>query len=169
VDIVDRATRSRMMSGIRGRDTKIELVVRKALHARGLRYRLHNRKLPGRPDMAFIGTKAAVFMNGCFWHGHDCLLFRLPATNTEFWQTKIDANRARDISSLEALHAMGWRTAVIWECAMRSRPAEEFASLLDRLEEWVRKGSDNLDLRGPLPSALPVSDALKLARKETRK
>ncbi|MFW5333254.1 very short patch repair endonuclease [Hydrogenophaga sp. ZJX-1] len=163
MDIVDRATRSRMMSGIRGRDTKIELLARKALHARGLRYRLHDRKLPGRPDMAFIGAKAAVFMNGCFWHGHDCPLFRLPASNTEFWRVKIDANRSRDIASLEALHAMGWRTAVVWECAMRGRPAYEFAGLLDRLEEWVRKGSGNLDFRRPLPEQTTA----KLAGTET--
>lgn len=156
------------MSGIRGRDTKIELIVRKALHARGLRYRLHNRTLPGRPDMAFIGAKAAVFMNGCFWHGHDCPLFRLPTSNTEFWQTKIGANRARDIRSLEALHALGWRTAVVWECAMRNRPMEEFAGLLDRIEEWIRKGSGHLDLRAPLTD-VPLAPAIaKLARKEKK-
>jgi len=154
-DIVDPATRSRMMSGIGGRDTKIELAVRKALHARGLRYRLHKRNLPGRPDMAFIGAKAAVFMNGCFWHGHDCPLFRLPASNTEFWRAKIDANRSRDIATLDALHTMGWRTAVVWECAMRGRPADELSVLLGRLEEWIRDGSGHLDVRGPLPGKTP--------------
>lgn len=154
-DIVDSATRSRMMSGIGGRNTKIELTVRKALHARGLRYRLHNRNLPGRPDMAFIGAKAAVFMNGCFWHGHDCPLFRLPGSNTEFWRAKIDANRSRDIVTLDALHAMGWRTAVVWECAMRGRPADELSVLLGRLEEWIRDGFGHLDVRGPLPGKTP--------------
>lgn len=149
------------MSGIRGRDTKIELVVRKALYARGLRYRLHNRMLPGRPDMAFIGAKAAIFMNGCFWHGHDCPFFRLPASNAEFWQTKISANRERDIRSLEALHALGWRTAVVWECSIRNRPAEDFADLLAQLEKWIRKGSGHLDLRGPLPDVLPTKPARK--------
>jgi DNA mismatch endonuclease, patch repair protein len=156
VDIVDRATRARMMSGIRGRDTKIELLVRKALHARGLRYKLHNRKLPGRPDVAFIGAKAAVFLNGCFWHAHDCPLFRLPASNTEFWRAKFETNRSRDVASLEALHAMGWRTAVVWECAVRGRPACEFTGLLDRLEEWIRKGSGNLDCRCPSPERTAV-------------
>lgn len=150
-----------MMSGIRGRDTKIELVVRKALHARGLRYRLHNRMLPGRPDMAFSGAKAVIFMNGCFWHGHDCPFFRLPASNTEFWQAKIEANRVRDVRSLEALHALGWRTAVVWECSIRNRPMEGFVDLLDQLEEWIRKGSGNLDLRGPLSDVLSANPVRK--------
>ncbi|MDH4428172.1 MAG: very short patch repair endonuclease [Acidovorax sp.] len=153
-DIVDSATRSRMMSGIRGRDTKIELALRKALHASGLRYRLHYRKLPGRPDMAFIGAKAAVFINGCFWHGHDCPFFRLPASNVEFWRAKIDANRSRDIATLDALHGLGWRTAIVWECAMRGRPANEFSALVGRLKEWIREGCSNLDIRGPLPEEM---------------
>jgi DNA mismatch endonuclease, patch repair protein len=104
--------------------------------------------------MAFIGAKAAVFMNGCFWHGHDCPLFRLPASNKEFWRAKIDANRSRDIATLDILHGLGWRTAVVWECAMRGRPANELAALLGRLEEWIREGSSNLDIRGPLPEGM---------------
>ena len=151
-----------MMSGIRGRNTKIEMMVRKALHARGLRYRLHSRKLPGKPDMAFASAKAAVFMNGCFWHGHNCPLFRLPGTNTEFWRNKIDGNRARDERSLEALEALGWRTAVVWECAMRGRPVQEFTELVSGLESWIRTGSGNIERRGPVPdnatpSAMPLS------------
>ena len=147
------------MAGIRGRNTKIEVVVRKALHARGLRYRLHNRKLPGSPDMAFAGTKAAVFMNGCFWHGHDCPLFRLPRTNTEFWKTKIDGNRARDARSLAALHALGWRTAVVWECTMRGRPLQEFDVLIDNIEAWLRHAGGNTEMRGPLllPAIAPAA------------
>jgi DNA mismatch endonuclease (patch repair protein) len=150
VDTVDSATRSRMMSGIRGSNTKIEMLVRRALHARGLRYRLHSRKLPGRPDMAFASARAAVFMNGCFWHGHDCPLFRLPGTNTEFWRSKIDGNRARDVRSLEALHSQGWRTAVVWECAMRGRPVADFEHLIAGLEAWLRTGMGNIERRGPV-------------------
>ncbi|SCX59256.1 very short patch repair endonuclease [Variovorax sp. EL159] len=168
MDIVDSATRSRMMSGIRGRDTKIEMVVRKALHARGLRYRLNNRSLPGRPDIAFMAAKAAVLMHGCFWHGHDCSFFRLPASNTEFWREKIDANRARDARTLDALHALGWRTATIWECAIRGRPMEEFASLLDCLENWVRVGAGHLELRAPMGAALPRPE-VKRAQNEKKK
>ena len=168
MDIVDPATRSRMMSGIRGRDTKIELVVRKALHARGLRYRLHNRSLPGRPDIAFMGVKAAVLMNGCFWHGHDCSFFRLPASNTEFWREKIDANRRRDAKALDSLHALGWRTATVWECAIRNRPVEEFAHLLDCIESWVRAGTGHLELRGPV-DVVPSHPAAKRTQQEKKK
>lgn len=150
------------MAGIRGSNTKIEMVVRKALHARGLRYRLHNRKLPGRPDMAFAGMKAAVFMNGCFWHGHDCPLFRLPRSNTEFWKTKIEGNRARDVRSLAALHALGWRTAVVWECSMRGRPLQEFDVLVNNLEAWLRHAGGNTEMRGPLlsPAIAPAVQTL---------
>ena len=93
-DIVDSATRSRMMAGIRSTNTRPELAIRKALHAAGFRYRLHPRDVPGKPDMAFARYRAAVFVNGCFWHGHDCPLFRLPDTRREFWSAKIERNRA---------------------------------------------------------------------------
>lgn len=158
-----------MMSGIRGRDTKIELVVRKALHARGLRYRLHNRTLSGRPDIAFMSAKAAVFMHGCFWHGHDCSFFRLPASNTEFWREKIDANRARDAKVLDALHVLGWRTATIWECAIRGRPMEELVGLFDCIENWVRAGTGHLELRGPAGTAISQQPVAKRAQKEKKK
>ena len=149
MDTVDAAVRSRMMAGIRGKDTKIELVIRGALHKRGLRYRLHNRKLPGRPDMTFAGRRVAIFINGCFWHGHDCPLFRLPRSNTVIWDKKISSNRARDARSLQALHDLGWRTAVVWECAMRKRPPEDVNILANALEAWIRAGGGNLELRGP--------------------
>src|SRR5438876_952703 len=97
VDIVNRKTRSRMMSGIRGTNTKPERLIRLGLSAAGFRYRLHQRNLPGRPDMVLQKHRAVIFVNGCFWHGHDCKLFRLPASNTEFWDTKIRLNRERDV------------------------------------------------------------------------
>ncbi len=105
-DIVSRETRSRMMAGIRSRDTKPELAIRRALHAMGYRYRLHG-KLPGRPDLVFPSRNAVIFIHGCFWHGHDCPLFRLPGSRTSFWTTKIDGNRRRDAAALEALAAAG--------------------------------------------------------------
>ena len=95
-DIVDEQTRSRMMAGIRSRNTRPELIVRKGLHARGFRYRLHARGLVGRPDMVFRKYGAVIFVHGCFWHGHDCSLFRLPGTRSDFWQKKIGRNRERD-------------------------------------------------------------------------
>lgn len=129
-DIVDRATRSRMMSGIRGKDTQPEMVVRRALYARGLRFRLHDRSLPGRPDIVIKKHRVAIFVNGCFWHGHQgCRYFRLPATNPEFWDGKIAGNRARDARKVHALREAGWRVAVVWECAIRQGRPELIADL----------------------------------------
>ncbi|MEO7336644.1 MAG: DNA mismatch endonuclease Vsr [Caldimonas sp.] len=149
MDVVDSATRSRMMSGIHGRDTKIELRVRSSLHAQGVRYRLHNCSLPGRPDIVFTSRRAVVFSNGCYGHAHDCPLFRLPATNTDFWRTKPETNRQRDVRSLAALQAIGWRTAVVCECAIRGRPGAGIYAHLLVLADCVRAGAGNLDIRGP--------------------
>lgn len=118
-DVVDRATRSRMMSGIRGGNTKPELVVRKYLHAHGLRYRIAPKDLPGKPDIVLPKYRAVVFVHGCFWHRHDgCRYAATPATNPDFWQRKFDANVARDKLVREQLANLGWRTIVIWECEL---------------------------------------------------
>jgi DNA mismatch endonuclease (patch repair protein) len=122
-DIVDKATRSRMMAGIRGRNTKPELVVRRFLHRAGLRYRLHDRRLPGRPDLVFPKHKAVVEVRGCFWHQHPgCRFAYMPQSNNRFWAAKLAGNVARDLRNEEALRALGWRLVVIWECET-SRPA----------------------------------------------
>ena len=120
-DIVDPETRSRMMSNIRGKDTKPELLIRHALHAKGLRYRLHVKDIPGRPDMVFPRFRAVVFVHGCFWHGHDCSLFHLPGTRTKYWKEKIEKNRKRDNEVAAMLLDSGWRYLVVWECAIRGR------------------------------------------------
>ena len=115
-DIVDAATRSRMMSGIRRRDTKLEVAVRKALHARGFRYRVDVRKLPGCPDIVLPRWRAVIFVHGCFWHAHDCGLCRIPSTRPEFWREKLSANAERDRRNETRLLDAGWRVATIWEC-----------------------------------------------------
>lgn len=116
-DIVNRATRSRMMSGIRGKDTKPELVVRRFLHARGLRFRLHDRRLPGRPDLVFPQYKVALFVHGCFWHQHaGCRYAYMPATNQQFWQSKLRGNVVRDRLHEDKLTIEGWRVLTVWEC-----------------------------------------------------
>src|SRR5688572_21376559 len=107
------------MSRIRGSDTKLELLVRRALHARGFRYRLGGAGLPGRPDLVLPRHGVVVFVHGCFWHGHSCPLFRLPKTRPEFWQSKIGSNQRRDERVLEQLAQMGWRSLVVWECSLR--------------------------------------------------
>lgn len=111
------------MSRIRARDTKPEIAIRRGLHALGLRYRLHDRKLPGTPDLVFSGRQAVVFVHGCFWHGHDCPLGVRPRSNAAFWDTKIARNQERDRGAVEELAKRGWRIAVVWECALRGTQA----------------------------------------------
>lgn len=147
-DIVDAATRSRMMSGIRGKNTKPEMLLRKGLHARGLRYRLHTKDLPGTPDLAFPARKAVLFAHGCFWHGHDCHLFRMPSTRPEFWSSKISRNKAVDARALTQLQAAGWRTGVVWECALKGRTRLALDDVIDRCESWLRGSDQVLEIRG---------------------
>lgn len=126
------------MSGIRGKNTKPELVLRKALHAAGFRYRLHVKNLPGKPDLVFPKYKAVIFVHGCFWHGHDCRYFKLPASNREFWSAKIRANRKRDEQDKERLTEAGWRVLIVWECALRgSKDAPTRDQALDLVQSWL--------------------------------
>ncbi len=121
-DIVSPEKRSEMMSGIRGKDTKPEIVVRRLLHRLGYRFRLHRKDLPGRPDIVLPKWRTVIFVNGCYWHGHeDCHLFRTPKTRTEFWINKIESNQARDQRNYCALGEAGWRVLIIWECAVSKR------------------------------------------------
>lgn len=137
-DIVDRGTRSRMMSGIHSRDTRIELLVRKGLFAKGYRYRVDDKRLPGSPDLVFPKYRAVIFVHGCYWHGHShgCRLFRLPKSNTEFWSKKIEANRDRDRRVIRELLDSGWRVAVIWECSLRGQPSAVHQYILDCICKW---------------------------------
>ena len=119
-DIVDKSTRSRMMAGIRGKGTRPEMVVRRALHALGFRYRLNVRSLPGTPDLVLPKGRVVVFVHGCYWHRHEgCRYATTPATNTEFWNSKFTANVARDARNVRDLRGAGWRVGIIWECALR--------------------------------------------------
>lgn len=136
------------MARIGARDTKPELLVRRGLHARGFRYRLHVRGLPGRPDIVFPKYRALVFVHGCFWHGHDCSLFRLPATRSEFWSAKIASNRRRDDEVLTGLEAAGWRALVVWECGLRGTGRIGLAEVLDRCEAWLGSSAGRGEIRG---------------------
>ena len=131
MDVHSPAQRSLNMSRIQGRDTRPEILIRRGLHSRGYRFRLHARDLPGRPDIVLPKFRAVVFVNGCFWHGHDCPLFRLPATRTEFWEAKIVATRVRDQLNRAALQAAGWRSYTVWECALRGRAKRGLTDVLD--------------------------------------
>ena len=139
-DIVSPEVRSRMMSGIRGKDTKPEMIVRRGLHALGFRYTLHNRKLPGSPDLVLPKYKAVIFVHGCFWHGHDCHLFKWPKTRPDFWRRKILSNQERDQKAIKQLETDGWRTFVIWECYFRGEPRSQIELFLDDLAAEIRKG-----------------------------
>lgn len=119
-DVHDKATRSYNMSRIKGTDTKPEMLVRKYLHAKGIRYRLHNKNLPGNPDLTLTKYHTVIFVNGCFWHGHNgCKYFVLPKTRTKWWQKKIEETIKRDSKAFEKLSELGWRSIIIWECELK--------------------------------------------------
>ena len=140
VDTVDAATRSRMMAGIRSRDTKPETIIRKGLHAHGFRYRLSTKGVPGKPDLVLPKWRTVVLVHGCFWHWHGCSLSKLPASNPVFWRTKLAANKRRDDEVKKLLAAEGWRVAVVWECATRGKYAQDrFPWVLDSLSLWIRR------------------------------
>ncbi|MBV7257904.1 DNA mismatch endonuclease Vsr [Pacificimonas sp. WHA3] len=147
-DIVSPKTRSWMMAGITGKDTKPEVQLRSALHRRGFRFRLHGRGLPGKPDLVFRRHGAVLFVNGCFWHGHDCHLFRLPATRTEWWRDKIEATKARDSAQCAALQNDGWRVGTIWECAMRGRSRIGLDEVAERCAIWLQGNDERLEVYG---------------------
>lgn len=141
MDTLSRRERSERMSRILGRDTKPELKVRRLLHAKGFRYRLHRRQLPGTPDLVFPGRKKAIFVHGCFWHRHEgCRLARLPKTRQDFWLPKLEANRLRDQRDQAALHDLGWKVLVVWECEVQSQDLEhKLIAFLESLEEEVAR------------------------------
>jgi len=147
-DIVTSDVRSRMMSGIRGKNTKPEMILRQGLHRLGFRYRLHDKTLPGKPDLVFPARRAVLFANGCFWHGHDCHLFKWPASRPEFWLAKINRNREVDQRSETALHALGWRVGVVWECALKGRMRLPLEVVLGQCADWLRSDGGQLIIRG---------------------
>ena len=134
-DIVSNAVRRRMMAGIQARDTKPEILVRKALHSQGYRFRLHRKDLPGKPDIVLPRFRAVILVHGCFWHMHmGCKLARIPSTRTEFWSAKLHVNAMRDQTSHSRLLALGWRVLTIWECYLRSTSPQVLQADLAR---WI--------------------------------
>lgn len=142
IDVVDRRTRSRMMSAIKGENTSPELTVRRYLHARGFRFRLHRRDLPGKPDLVLTKYHLTIFVHGCFWHRHEgCFYATSPATRKNFWRQKLDGNVARDKRQHAELIAAGWRVLIVWECGLRHEidGLEALANLIvgdDSCMEW---------------------------------
>ena len=140
-DILTPIQRHSCMSRIRGKDTKPEILVRRELHARGFRFRLQDRKLPGRPDITLPRYGVAIMVNGCFWHGHKgCRYATKPRTNPEFWETKIERNRHRDEVTTAHLEALGWTVITVWECELRGKAAAE--ARIEALAEDIRKAGE---------------------------
>lgn len=117
--------RHRCMAAIKGKNTKPEIVVRKFLFSRGFRYRLHHHRLPGHPDIVLRKYKTVIFVNGCFWHGHDCKYYALPKSNVEFWRNKIKRNKDRDVEDQKKLFSMGWHIIVVWECQLKPKSIQK--------------------------------------------
>jgi len=142
MDILSKQQRSECMSKIRSKNTKPELALRKALYARGFRYRVNDTKLPGTPDIVLPKYKTIIFLHGCFWHGHEkCKYFNIPKTNTEFWIDKITSNVERDKVNLQKLTSLGWYVLTVWECEIRHDYKQDITPLIDRVVDAIIQGS----------------------------
>ena len=143
-DIVSPEKRSKMMAGIKGKNTKPEVALRKELYHRGFRYRTHGKGITGKPDIVLRKYNALVFIHGCFWHGHEnCKLFRMPKSKTEFWTDKIGGNIERDKRKMQTLLDEGWRVLIVWECAVKGKQ-ERIPLTADLAEKWILSGKNGL-------------------------
>ena len=149
-DVVDKATRSRMMSGIGAKNTAPELRLRLILHRHGFRYRLHQADLPGKPDIVLKKYRTVVFVHGCFWHCHECAMFKWPASNRDFWRKKISRNRIRYEKQIVELVGMGWRVLTVWECALRGPNAQADGMVLKHFQRWIFSRLDRKELSGKM-------------------
>jgi DNA mismatch endonuclease (patch repair protein) len=146
-DIVSPEKRSLMMAGIKAKNTRPELLIRSGLHNTGFRYRLHSKNLPGKPDMVFPKYKAVIFVHGCFWHGHDCHLFKWPTSKEEFWKIKITKNQERDLSSISQLLAAGYRVGIIWECTLKGKTKRPIEELIVLTSNWLLSNVKTLEIK----------------------
>ncbi len=152
MDTVDRQTRSKIMASVGQKDTGAELLLRSSLHKIGLRYRLHDRSLPGSPDLVFPRFRAVAFVHGCYWHAHGCYKSTVPKSRRIFWTDKFAANRARDERNIRLLLEHGWRVMIVWECALLGKNALPVNEVTARACAWLR----GIELRGQIggsPSA----------------
>src|SRR5688500_11547367 len=137
-----------MMSGIRGKNTKHEITIRRALFKKGFRFKLHDKTLPGKPDLVLPGYHSVIFIHGCFWHGHDCHLFKWPATRPDFWKLKIERNKEVDKKSYKLLKKDGWYVLTIWECALKGKTRKPLDSVISQMEHWLTYETRNKEIRG---------------------
>lgn len=148
-DIKSSSARSKNMSAIRSVDTKPEIKVRKALFAKGYRYRLHDKKLPGKPDLVLPKYKTVIFIHGCFWHGHEhCYLYKRPASNRAFWDAKIAENKKRDKRVIKELLELGWRVLIVWECSLKGRFKLGIDKVTEVIENFLHSSQRYHEIRG---------------------
>jgi len=148
MDVHDKTTRSFNMSQIKNKNTKPEMLIRSGLHKLGFRYRLHDSNLPGNPDLVFPKYKAIIFVNGCFWHAHDCHLFKWPKSNPEFWRKKILGNKVRDQKNIRIYKESGWKVMTIWQCALTGKTKKSLNAVLGTSQKWLKHSTDNIEIRG---------------------
>ena len=148
MDRISKLARSENMRRIRGKDTKPELALRSALHRLGLRFRLHRTDLPGKPDIVFPSKKVVIDVRGCFWHKHDCNDFHWPSENQAFWRDKINSTANRDRRNEDRLAALGYRVAIVWECALRRKPDKEIDRIARQCARWLHSKARTIDVSG---------------------
>ena len=158
-DFVTQEVRSWMMSNVRGKNTQLELLIRRGLHAAGFRFRIHARILPGKPDIVLPKYRAVVFVHGCFWHGHNCPKFSWPQSNTGFWQRKLQRNFEVDKKNREELFQLGWRQLIIWECAIRGKSRLELSQIIEHIAQWLRSEQLYDEIVGTISQ---VSEAIQI-------
>ncbi len=147
-DVVSPEIRSRMMSAIREKNTKPEMLIRSQLHRAGYRFRTHDSKLPGKPDIVLRKHQTVIFIHGCFWHQHDCYLFKWPKTRPGFWKKKLSKNRGNDRVVIDQLMSLNWRICIIWECAIKGRKIKNLPAIIASVSEWLNSHENRLEISG---------------------
>lgn len=147
-DTHSKKIRSKNMAAITSKDTKPEIIVRRALHNSGLRYGLHNKNLPGTPDLHLKKYNAVIFVNGCFWHVHDCHYFKMPSSNTEYWENKFEKNVERDKSNYKILADLDKRVCIVWECAVKGKNKIELEEIVSQITEWLNSDIQFFEISG---------------------
>lgn len=162
MDTVDRQTRSRIMASVGQKNTGAELLLRKALHKNGLRYRLHDRSLPGSPDIVFPRFRAVVFVHGCYWHSHGCYRSTVPKSRNYFWTEKFHSNRLRDDRNVRLLLEHGWRVFTVWECALKGKTTQPYGVVTRALRRWLESTRKSGEIAGlPLTARHDKASAVR--------
>ncbi len=145
IDVVSPEVRGRMMAGIRGKNTTPEKLIRSQLHRLGYRFRIHSTALPGKPDLVLTRYKAVIFVHRCYWHCHECHLFKWPKTRTEFWKSKLTRNRENDRKVINALLKSQWRVCIVWECMLKGKTID-LELVLQQLDDWLKSETSFLEI-----------------------